>query len=108
MIENWSNLELSKKEFPFIEEPFNLGVYSNILEKPLLFNTINNDEEKSNFIFFNVGGLCHNEIASIDKLVNDKKVNQNLILGTDKIIRPQEYVDAIKNLPNELLDTNEI
>lgn len=108
LVENWSNLDLSSTEFPFLEEPKNLGVYRKKISTGVFFSNANNDEEKPNFILFNIGGLSHNEISAIEKLVQDKKVTQNLILGTDKIVTANEYVNAIKSLPSQSLDSTEV
>jgi len=108
LVENWSNLDLSSQEYPFIEEPKNLGVYRKKISTGVFFGNANNEEEKPNFILFNIGGLSHNEISAIEKLVQDKKVTQNLIIGTDKIITATEYVNAIKSLPSQSLDATEV
>jgi len=108
LVENWSNLDLSTSEYAFIEEPKNLGVYRKKISTGVFFNNANSDEEKPNFILFNIGGLSHNEISAMEKLVQDKKVSQNLIIGTDKIVTANEYVDAIKSLPSQSLDSTEI
>jgi len=109
LVENWSNLDLSSTEYPFIEEPKNLGVYRKKITTGILFNNNNNNnEEKPNFILFNIGGLSHNEISAIEKLTQDKKVTQNLIIGTDMVCTANAYVNAIKNLPGQSLDYTEI
>lgn len=109
LVENWSNLELSPSEYPFIEEPKNLGVYRKKLATGVFIKSNNNsDEEKPNFILFNIGGLSHNEITVLEKLSQDKKISQNLIIGTDKIITANDYVNAIKNLPVQSLDQGQI
>jgi hypothetical protein len=108
LVENWSNLDLSSQEYPFIEEPKNLGVYRKKISTGVFFGNANSEEEKPNFILFNIGGLSHNEISAIEKLVQDKKVTQNLIIGTDKIITATEYVNAIKSLPSQSLDATEV
>jgi len=108
LVENWSNLELSTSEYPFLEEPKNLGVYRKKISTGVIFKNSNSEEEKPNFILFNIGGLSHNEISAIEKLIQDKKVTQNLILGTDKICTANEFVNAIKNLPSQSLDSTEI
>lgn len=107
-MESWSNLELATVNYPFVEEPRNLGDYRKKISTGVLFNNANSDEEKPNFILFNIGGLSHNEIASIEKLTSDKKVTQNLILGTDKIITANDYINAIKNLPSQGLDVTDV
>ena len=99
-LENWGNIELNNSEFSFVEEPKNLGIFRKKVSTGVFFNSANQDEEKPNLIYFNIGGLSHNEISSMEKLVVDKRFTQNLIIGTDKIITPNEYLDGIKNLSN--------
>lgn len=109
LVESWSNLDLSSTEYPFIEEPRNLGVYKKKIATGIFLRSNNNtEEEKPNFILFNIGGLSHNEISAVEKLTQEKKVSQNLILGTDKIVTAVEYVNALKNLPAQSLDQTEI
>jgi hypothetical protein len=108
LVENWSNLDLSSAEYPFIEEPKNLGVYRKKITTSTFFNNNNDDEEKPNFILFNIGGLSHNEISAIEKLTQDKKVTQNLIIGTDMVCTADAYINAIRNLPRQLLDSTDI
>ncbi len=109
LVESWSNLELSSTEYPFIDEPKNLGVYRKKVATGIFIRSNNNaEEEKPNFILFNIGGLSHNEISALEKLIQDKKVSQNLILGSDKIVTASEYVNALKGLPPQSLDQTEI
>ena len=108
-VESWGNIELKNDDFPFVDEPKNKGIFRKKISTGVFFNSANQDEEKPNFILFNIGGLSHNEISSMEKLTIDKKFSQNLIIGTDKIITANEYVDAIKNLSNSSsLDVSDV
>jgi hypothetical protein len=97
-IESWGNIDLSQNDFIFVEEPSNLGIYRKKISQGVFFKSSNQDEEKPNFIFFNIGGLSHNEISSMEKLIAEKRFAQNLIIGTDKIITSNEYLEALKNI----------
>jgi len=99
-VESWGNIELSNNDFSFVDEPKNLGIFRKKVSTGVFFNSASQDEEKPNFILFNIGGLSHNEISSMEKLMIDKRFNQNLIIGTDKIITANEYLEAIQNLSN--------
>jgi len=99
-VESWGNIDLSSNEFNFVEDPKNLGIFRKKVSTGVFFNSANQDDEKPNFIYFNIGGLSHNEIASMEKLMVDKRFTQNLIIGTDKIITANEYLDSIKNMSN--------
>lgn len=97
-VEHWGNIDLSSNEFIFVEDPKNLGIFRKKVSTGVFFNSANQDDEKPNFIYFNIGGLSHNEIASMEKLIVDKRFTQNLIIGTDSIITANEYLDSIKNM----------
>lgn len=99
-VESWGNIELNNSDYCFVEEPKNLGIFRKKVSTGVFFSSSAQNEEKPNFILFNIGGLAHNEISSMEKLIVDKRFTQNLIIGTDKIITAKDYLESIKNIGN--------
>ncbi len=93
--------ELSRSEYPFVEEPKNLpnvklknyNITSNIV-----FGGDAEDEEKPYLIVFVIGGLAHNEICALERLTSEKKMFQNLVIGSTSIITANQFMDQLKRL----------
>ena len=88
--------ELPKDLFEYLEPPSNL-CFENTKINIFKENNIKKEEEnKQNFILYNIGGLSNYEISSIDKANNIAQFNFNLIYGSNNIYNYEEYFDEIK------------
>lgn len=102
-VELCSRYELSKSEFPFVEEPKNLpsvgakryGINTGIFGGA---DDEQDDQDNVNLIVFTIGGMSHNEISALERLVLDKRVNHRLIIGSTSIITAKDYIEQLKNL----------
>lgn len=100
VVHSCSQYQLSKTDFPFVEEPKDLpkptkGYALNAGK----FGIENENEKLPNLIVFVLGGISHNEICSLEKLSFDKKLNHHLILGSTSIISAKDFIDQLNNLP---------
>lgn len=89
-------------EFPFSgEEPKNVTVLKpkNYASANMFGNDNHLDDELPFLISFTLGGLSHNEITSMEKLYEDKKLNHQLILGSTSIITAKDYIRHLDRLP---------
>lgn len=104
IVDSCSRYQLSRAEFPFIgEEPKNVSA---IKPKAYHGNTGNmfgndsvNDEELPNLILFSIGGITHNEIAALERLHHDKKLNHHLVKGSTTIMNAAELIQKLEDLP---------
>ena len=46
-----------------------------------------------------IGGMAHNEICTLERLGQDKKLNHHLVLGSTSIISASEFIEQLNNLP---------
>jgi hypothetical protein len=104
IIESCSKNELSRVDFPFIgEEPRNVTILKPKNYGGNMFGNDNHgDDEMPYLISFTLGGLAHNEISTMEKLYQDKKLHHQLILGSTSIITATNYLDALRELPLEV------
>ena len=108
IVQNSANNNLDLIEFPFIEEPSkNLNKNKKKNRINILNNYENNEFNKPFFIYFNLGGLSHNEISNLNALEIENKIGYNIIIGSTGIYTSEEYIKEIEEI--ELLDNfNEI
>jgi len=100
VVQACSNFQLSKEEFPFIEEPKDIPKsYKGFAINANRYGIDNENEKKPYLITFVLGGIAHNEICCLERLMNDKKLNHHLILGSTSIMNANEYINQLKNLP---------
>jgi hypothetical protein len=100
IVESCSKYELSRSDFPFVEEPKNLP---NVKSKNYQMNTNmfggdGEDDELPYLIVFVLGGVSHNEICAMERLAQEKRINHHLIIGSTSIINASDYVDQLKDL----------
>ena len=74
-------LSLNEKDFPFINHSK---------------EEIKLSSESFPLIVFNIGGITYNEIASVQKLRNNK-----IYFGSTSIINAKEYINQLKNIEEE-------
>ena len=106
IVEQASNYLLDKENFPF--KNWDKGEMPKFEKK---FGTRNlfggNDNNSANLsemeplIVFNIGGLAHNEIASLEKLQKSNVVNHRIYIGTTCIMNASEYISQLKQIDND-------
>ena len=111
LAEQASNYLLEKDKFPF--KNWDKGDLPKLEKKfgtKNLFDTNINKEadlsEMEPLIIFNIGGLAHNEIASLEKLQNSNVINHRIYIGTTNIMNASEYMKQLREMDKEY--TNEI
>lgn len=111
IVESCSKYELSRSDFPFVEEPKNLPnvkVKNYQVSSNLFGGGDGEEDEQPYLIVFVLGGLSHNEICSLERLSSEKRVNHHLVLGSTSIITANQYLEQLKqlSLPSESLEKN--
>ena len=105
LIEKASCFQLDLKDFPMDEYKGELPkINKKFGMKNLFSKNKEDDEEKKNFgtlIFFNIGGLCRNEIYALEKLEKNGFLNHNLIIGSTSIFNAKEYMNQLMNIDND-------
>lgn len=113
IVESCSKLELSKSDFAFIDqEPKKIHSFKSkgYAMGGNMFGTNDNDgdDESPYLILFVIGGIAHNEIASIEKLQQEKKVDHKIVIGSTNILTATEYIKQLKDLSSPSPPTLEI
>ena len=105
LIEKASCFQLDLKDFPMDEFNGELPKVNKKFGMKNLFSKKKEDEEeKTNFgtlVFFNIGGLCRNEIYALEKLEKNGFLNHNLIIGSTSIFNAKEYMNQLMNIDND-------
>lgn len=57
------------------------------------------DDQDPNLIVFMLGGLAHNEICSLERLKEEKRIGHNIILGSTSILTAESYIKVLQELP---------
>jgi len=106
IVEQASNYLLDKDKFPF--RNWDKGEMPKFEKK---FGTRNlfggNDtsiadlNEMEPLVIFNIGGLAHNEIASLEKLQKSNVVNHRIYIGTTSIMNASEYINQLKQIDKD-------
>ena len=52
-------------------------------------------------IVFNIGGLAHNEIASLEKLQNSNVINHRIYIGSTCVMNASEYMRQLREIDKE-------
>ena len=52
-------------------------------------------------IVFNIGGISHNEIASLNNLVKDGRIGFKLVIGSTGIYNADEYIKDLISMNDE-------
>lgn len=112
IVESCSKYELSRSDFPYVEEPKSLPnmksknyqISSNVFGS----GGDNEDEDQPNLIIFVLGGISHNEICALERLSTEKKINHHLVIGGTSILSASQYIDQLKDLsvPNDSYGTD--
>ncbi len=106
IVEKASNYILDKDKFPF--RNWDKGDLPKVEKKfgtKNLFggndNNILDTNELEPLIIFNIGGLSHNEIASLEKLQKNNVVNHKIYLGTTSIMNASQYLEQLKQIEKD-------
>ena len=88
---NWDKVELPKKEKKF-------GTKN-------LFDTSSNKEadlsEMEPLIIFNIGGLAHNEISSLERLQKSNVINHRIYIGSTDIVNASQYMKQLRDIDQD-------
>ena len=105
LVEKASNFELDLNEFPF--KNWSKELFPKIQKKggtKGLFggknDDLNENDDFGNLLFFNIGGLSRNEIASIQKLEKNNLVNHKIIIGSTQLYTAKQYIKNIGDIQN--------
>ena len=113
IIDMCSKNELPKDLFEYLEPPSNIEFMKyNIFQE----NNLKKEQENNqNLILYNIGGLSHYEIASIEKANFIGQFNFNIIYGSNYIYNYQEYFNEINQylegntgIINEIINEDEL
>ena len=106
IVEQASNYLLDKDKFPFRnwDKP-EMPKFEKKFGTRNLFggneNNIADLNEMEPLIVFNIGGLAHNEIASLEKLQKSNVVNHRIYIGSTCIINASEYINQLKQIEKD-------
>ena len=101
-VEQCAKYDLNKNEFVFVEEPKGLAPVQKYGTKHLFGkDQIDDDEDKQTMIVFTVGGISHNEIASLNNLVKDGRIGFKLVIGSTGIYNADEYINDLISMNDE-------
>jgi len=100
IVEQCSKYELSRTDFPFVEEPKGLVPVKmkNYQVNNNVFGGDNEEDDEPYLIVFVLGGISHNEICSMEKLKEEKKISHHLVIASTSIMTASSYVDQLKDL----------
>jgi hypothetical protein len=104
IVSSCSNMDLSKTEFPFVEEPKGVSMTKkkNYHVNADIIGGNDDEEELPYLIVFVIGGIAHNEITALETLYANKALSHHLIVGSTSIINANDYVESIKDLNSPL------
>jgi len=96
-----SSYQLSNNDFAFVEEPKDLPKAANkgLAVNMERYGVERQVEAQPYLILFVIGGLAHNEISSLERLVQERKLSHELILGSSTIINASNFIEQLSNLP---------
>ena len=108
IVEQASNYLLDKDKFPFRNwDKGEMPKFEKKFGTRNLFggsDNISGDlSEMEPLIIFNIGGLSHNEIASLEKLQKNNVVNHRIYIGTTCILNASEYINQLKQIKKEYI-----
>jgi len=106
IVEQASNYLLDKDKFPFINwDKGDMPKFEKKFGTRNLFggndNNLTDLTELEPLIIFNIGGLSHNEIASLEKLQKNNVVNHRIYIGTTCILNANEYINQLKQIDKD-------
>ena len=108
IVEQASNYLLDKDKFPFRNwDKGEMPKFEKKFGTRNLFGGSDNISgdltEMEPLIIFNIGGLSHNEIASLEKLQKNNVVNHRIYIGTTCILNASEYINQLKQIKKEYI-----
>lgn len=102
IVESCSKFILSRTEFPFENEPKTIPnhrlKFQNKIQDIGFGSNEEEDEDLPYLIVFVLGGIAHNEIAAIEALSRERRVNHHLIIGGTSILTAEEYLKQLQDL----------
>ena len=106
LAEQASNYLLDREQFPFRNwDKGDLPKAQKKFGTKNLFDTSSNKEadlsEMEPLIIFNIGGLAHNEIASLEKLQFSNVINHRIYIGSTDIINASEYLKQLRDIDKD-------
>ena len=106
LAEQASNYLLDRDQYPFLNwDKGDLPKLSKKFGTKNLFDTSSNKEadlsEMEPLIVFNIGGLAHNEIASLEKLQNSNVINHRIYIGSTCVMNASEYMKQLREIDKE-------
>ena len=106
IVEQASNYLLDKDKFPFNNwDKVDMPKFEKKFGTRNLFggneNNIADLNEMEPLVVFNIGGLAHNEIASLEKLQKSNVVNHRIYIGSTCIYNASEYINQLKQIDKD-------
>lgn len=106
LAEQASNYLLDRDQYPFLNwDKGDLPKLSKKFGTKNLFDTSSNKEadlsEMEPLIVFNIGGLAHNEIASLEKLQSSNVINHRIYIGSTCVMNASEYMRQLREIDKE-------
>ena len=106
LAEQASNYLLDREQFPFRNwDKGDLPKAQKKFGTKNLFDTSSNKEadlsEMEPLIIFNIGGLAHNEIASLEKLQFSNVINHRIYIGSTDIINASKYLKQLRDIDKD-------
>ena len=108
IVEQASNYLLDKDKFPFRNwDKGDMPKFEKKFGTRNLFGGNDNNSgdlsEMEPLIIFNIGGLSHNEIASLEKLQKNNVVNHRIYIGTTCVLNATEYINQLKQIKKDYI-----
>ena len=108
IVEQASNFLLDKDKFPFRNwDKGEMPKFEKKFGTRNLFGGNDNNSgdltEMEPLIIFNIGGLSHNEIASLEKLQKNNVVNHRIYIGSTCVLNATEYINQLKQIKKDYI-----
>ena len=108
IVEQASNFLLDKDKFPFRNwDKGEMPKFEKKFGTRNLFGCNDNNSgdltEMEPLIIFNIGGLSHNEIASLEKLQKNNVVNHRIYIGSTCVLNATEYINQLKQIKKDYI-----
>ena len=106
IVEQASNYLLDRENFPFRNwDKGEMPKFEKKFGTRNLFGGNDNNSTDLNemepLIVFNIGGLAHNEIASLEKLQKSNVVNHRIYIGSTCVMNASEYIGQLKQIDKD-------
>ena len=103
LAEQASNYLLDRNDYPYINRSLDdiPKVEKKFGTKNLFDTSSNKDADLSELeplIVFNIGGLAHNEISSLERLQNSNVINHRIYIGSTGIMNASEYMKQLAEI----------